>query len=136
MRLRLASVPRKPPWPMWAAGVVLGWAALMGAVAFLADLAGHSAHLCLFKRLTGIPCPTCGCMRGAMSFARGDVAAAWWCNPLMFSVAAVFFSVLLVRVVLGRAVVVELSRRQRALAWTLAAAAVVLNWVHVILNVG
>ncbi len=121
---------------MWAAAVFLGWAALVGAVAFLADLLGRSAPLCLFKQLTGIPCLTCGSMRGVMSLARGDLAGAWWCNPLMFSVAVLFLTALLVRVVLARAVVVDLSRRQRAVAWSLAVAAILLNWAHVIWNVG
>lgn len=121
---------------MWAAGVFLGWAALVGTATLLANLAGHNVPLCVFKRLTGIPCPTCGSMRGAISLARGDLAGAWWCNPLMFSVAVVFFTALLVRVILGRAIVVHLSPRQRAAAWVLAGAAVLLNWTHVILNVG
>lgn len=136
MKLRLAPVPRRPSWPMWAAGVFLGWAALAGTAAFLANLAGHNAPLCVFKRLTGIPCPTCGSTRIAIRLARGDLAQAWCYNPLVFTVAVVFIAGLLVRVMLGRAVVVDLSRRQRAAAWVLAAAAVLVNWTHVIWNVG
>ncbi len=136
MKLQLARVPRKPNWPMWAAAVFLGWAALVGTATFLANLVGHNLSLCVFKRLTGIPCLTCGSTRGAISFARGDLVGAWWCNPLVFSVAVVFFTALLVRVMLGRAIVVDLSRRQRTAAWVLAGAAVLLNWTHVIFNVG
>lgn len=121
---------------MWAAAVFLGWAALVGTATFLANLVGHNLPLCAFKRLTGIPCPTCGSTRGAISLAHGDLAQAWCYNPLVFSVAVVFVAGLLVRVMLGRAVVVDLSRRQRAAAWVVAAAVLLLNWTYVIWNVG
>jgi hypothetical protein len=39
---------------------------------------------CWVRRLTGLPCPTCGATRCAMSLAHGDLAAAWGDNPLIF----------------------------------------------------
>ena len=39
---------------------------------------------CWFRRLTGIPCPTCGATRCAMSLAHGDLVGAWRQNPLIF----------------------------------------------------
>ena len=39
---------------------------------------------CWLRRLTGIPCPTCGATRCAMSLAHGDLVAAWRQNPLIF----------------------------------------------------
>jgi Protein of unknown function (DUF2752) len=39
---------------------------------------------CWFRRLTGLPCPTCGATRSALSLAHGDLAAAFRHNPLMF----------------------------------------------------
>jgi hypothetical protein len=39
---------------------------------------------CWVRHLTGIPCPTCGATRCALSLARGDLLGAWWHNPLIF----------------------------------------------------
>jgi hypothetical protein len=39
---------------------------------------------CWVRRLTGLPCPTCGATRCAMSFAHGDLLGAWRHNPLIF----------------------------------------------------
>jgi hypothetical protein len=38
---------------------------------------------CSFRQLTGLPCPTCGATRSALSLVHGDLAAAWQRNPLM-----------------------------------------------------
>jgi hypothetical protein len=39
---------------------------------------------CWFRRLTGLPCPTCGATRSAFSLAHGDLTAAFRDNPLIF----------------------------------------------------
>ncbi|MGE5393616.1 MAG: DUF2752 domain-containing protein [Candidatus Saccharibacteria bacterium] len=37
--------------------------------------------LCLFKRITTIPCPSCGSTRSVISLMKGDIAAAFYWNP-------------------------------------------------------
>ena len=37
---------------------------------------------CVFKGLTGIPCPTCGSSRSVMHLAHGDILSALAMNPL------------------------------------------------------
>jgi len=37
--------------------------------------------VCLFKRVTGIPCPSCGSTRSVLSILKGDFAAALFWNP-------------------------------------------------------
>ena len=39
---------------------------------------------CWFRRLTGLPCPTCGATRTALSLVHGDLTAAWRHNPFIF----------------------------------------------------
>ena len=57
--------------PLWG---LLGAAVAMAAIAIGCQAAG--IRLCLFKRLTGIPCPTCGGTRAALHLLRGDPSAA------------------------------------------------------------
>jgi hypothetical protein len=40
---------------------------------------------CWLRKLTGIPCPTCGATRCAMSLMHGDMVGAWLRNPLVFT---------------------------------------------------
>lgn len=42
---------------------------------------------CLFRRLTGIPCPGCGMTRAFAHLAKGEWAAAWTNHPLSFFLA-------------------------------------------------
>ncbi len=136
MRLWNVRVSRRPPCPSWAVAVVVAWVALGGAAAYAARLAGVAGVLCSFKLLTGLPCPTCGAGRGAAAALEGRWAEAWACNPLIFTALVLGSAVLAGRVVLGRAVRLELTGAERAAAWCLAAGAVLFNWVYVILYVG
>jgi hypothetical protein len=38
--------------------------------------------LCLFKRVTGIPCPSCGVTRSVLFLFQGDITTALWINPI------------------------------------------------------
>lgn len=61
------------------------WGAVAAALAALSPLAPRlAAGLpdCLFKLLTGLPCPTCGATRAALALARFDLAAAFAVSPL------------------------------------------------------
>lgn len=43
---------------------------------------GSSFTICLFKNLTGLPCPSCGVTRSLLLLATGDIYAALMINPL------------------------------------------------------
>ena len=45
---------------------------------------------CIFRALTGIPCPTCGTTRAATAFLNGDLAGAFSANPLAALTGLVF----------------------------------------------
>jgi len=45
---------------------------------------------CTFRRLTGIPCPTCGTTRAALALLDFDLGAAIGVNPLATLVGVVF----------------------------------------------
>jgi Protein of unknown function (DUF2752) len=54
--------------------VTLGAGWLLPILSFAPD--------CVFKGLTGIPCPTCGSTRSVMHLAHGDILHALAMNPL------------------------------------------------------
>src|SRR5215203_4153002 len=43
---------------------------------------------CLFRGLTGVPCPGCGITTSLLALARGDAVASWSANPAGFGIAA------------------------------------------------
>jgi hypothetical protein len=43
-----------------------------------------SFNICLFKRVTGLPCPSCGTIHSIVSILHGDFRKALWENPLGF----------------------------------------------------
>lgn len=45
---------------------------------------------CIFRSLTGIPCPTCGTTRAAVAFLNGQMTAALAANPLAAVAGLVF----------------------------------------------
>jgi len=69
-------------------GAVAIAAALLTPVAtrFAPDLPG-----CVFRELTGLPCPTCGSTHAALALARLDLPGAIAVNPLATLGALVFF---------------------------------------------
>ncbi len=57
----------------------------MVAVCFLAPFAPQIATVlpeCLFREVTGFPCPTCGATRAVLALSRLDLAGALAFNPL------------------------------------------------------
>ena len=47
----------------------------------------RSLTVCLFKQVSGVPCPSCGSSRAAVLVSGGDFARALAVNPLGFVVA-------------------------------------------------
>ena len=136
MTLRWVKVSRRPPWPCWAVLIACLWGGLVAAAICLARATGREVILCPLKLLTGLPCPTCGLTRGTLALLSGHVLKAWALNPLAFSAAAVYLAVVGIRIVLGRAVRLELAPSNRRVAWVVAAVLVGANWTYVIACVG
>lgn len=44
----------------------------------------HVGSVCVLKRTTGIPCPSCGSTRSMLSLLHGDIVRAWLWNPFGF----------------------------------------------------
>ncbi len=41
---------------------------------------------CVWRALTGLPCPGCGMIHAVLALAHGDVRGAWRFNPVSFAV--------------------------------------------------
>ncbi len=138
MNIEIVRVSRRFRWPIWAAVLVSIWVGL-GAIKVCLDRLALSAQgpfeLCLFKRLTGLACPTCGFGRGALCFLHGHILQGWLFNPFLFSILGLFFAATMVQFVSYRAIRIHLSRNERAIAWIAIAALFSINWAYVILYV-
>jgi hypothetical protein len=121
---------------LWAVAVVGVWLALVAGAVVLGRLAGRTVELCLFRRLTGLPCPTCGTTRGVLALLSGRPMQAWLHNPLVFTLLAAAAALLAFRVLTGRSLRLGLNRKQRAVAWGLLAAAIAANWLYLIASMG
>lgn len=128
MRLTFPRVPRLPDWPRWAVAVTAGW---LGLVWLAQRLVPH-AVVCMFRRLTGMPCPSCGLTRGVMAVARGDLARGLAFNPLLLTALFLFLAATALRLVAGRAPRLGLTPRERRVAFAFALLLLAANWVYVL----
>ena len=120
------------PVPGWALGVVALWLGSVAAAAWLGRTFGVAWSPCLWRRATGVPCPTCGATRAALAALDGRLADAFLLNPMVVLGAAAASVWLAVRLGLGRRPAVHLSPAGRRAAWCVLAGAVALNWAYVI----
>jgi hypothetical protein len=116
------------------------WLACVGAVLLivggLAWLHGCGVSVCLFRRLTGWPCLTCGATRAFSALLTGHLADAFKLQPLAV-VAGVLAGAacgaqawfLLVR---RRVVRVRLEPAERQVFWTAVIVLAVLNWLYLV----
>ncbi len=136
MKIDVVQVCRRPQWPLWAVLIVLVWLALGGGAVWLSLRLDRVVSLCLFKRVTGLPCPTCGLTRGILCLLRGRPDQAWLNNPLLFSVLILLIAATGIRTLFARSLRIHLSRTERVIAWLLAAVLFAANWAYVIFYVG
>jgi uncharacterized membrane protein len=111
---------------------VLLWLALGGTAILLSNHFNRPINLCLFKRLTGISCPTCGFTRGGLSLLKGHVIQAWLYNPLLFSALSLLSIAIAIRLIFGRSLQIHLTRKEHITAWILAIAMLFINWAYVV----
>jgi len=61
---------------------IAGWLWLLFNKFLLAQIGNPEIHTCVFKLVTGIPCPACGSTRSVLCILDGHFLEAFYCNPL------------------------------------------------------
>lgn len=109
--------------------------AFWGLLLLMAHHFGVVAHVCLWKRVTGLPCAGCGGTRAADALLHGDLVAAFVMNPavsagiLLFALLAAYAcGVLLFRLKPLRPALLRGQGWRAAVLATLAA-----NWIYLLL---
>ncbi len=119
-----------------AFGVIYGFIALLALVAArFFPLSGFMPG-CVFKALTGFPCPTCGSTRSLVHLSHGRFLAALAMNPLVVTAVIVLVFVLicstLTRLCHGPGIKLVLSVSEADRIRVAAVLLVLLNWLYLI----
>jgi hypothetical protein len=117
---------------------------IYGGIALLAICVGRFMPVlafvpsCVFRDLTGVPCPTCGATRSVVHLARGEFFASFGMNPLVslcFVVAALVFFYNLVTLIIGfPRIDVILSDQEKNIVRYGTVALALANWCYLILS--
>jgi len=117
---------------------------IYGGIALLAICVGRFLPVlafvpsCVFRDLTGVPCPTCGATRSVVHLARGDFFASFSMNPLIslcivVSVLVFFYSLITLIVGVPR-IGVTLSDQEKNIVRYGTVALALANWCYLILS--
>ena len=132
MKVKTRPVPR---WPRISPGI-FGFVALWGLVVITARVFTHytgaDLDTCLFHRLTGYSCPTCGTTRGLMAMARGSWRESFAWNPLTMTGAVAGSLALVGRALTARTVEFEFTSTEKRLLLGFALAVTGINWAWLI----
>ncbi len=93
---------------------------------------------CIFKALTGLPCPTCGTTHALVSMGRGDLFASFRANPLaaflLLLSVAVFLVGIVFRLSTHTRISLVLTGREERIARITAILLVLANWSYLIIS--
>jgi hypothetical protein len=132
MKLRFQPVSRLPHWPWWSVLIVGVWGGLVATAAYLSRVCNIQTPLCPFKRLTHLPCPTCGGTRGVLAILSGDPIQGFLYNPLLFAVLAALAANLLLRLIFAGSFRLQTSSRERKALLLIFLVLIGLNWAYLI----
>lgn len=118
----------------WAVLLGVAWLTMVIAGVVVEKATGHPVQMCMFKRLTGLPCATCGSTRAMLALAHGEPARAFTLNPMVCVLLAIAPVWLLLRWRRTRTggQAAAWSSSWRIIAWAAATGLFFANWAYVI----
>ena len=135
--------PTSAPETLAAHGIrVRGWlvAAALAAVLTIAALVRSADTLplfCLFRKVTTLPCPSCGMTHAFVAMGHGHWTDAWHANlagPILYAVGWLALGLALAQGLSGRDVLAGLWRRTRRLAVPAVVVLMAVAWVENLLR--
>jgi hypothetical protein len=117
-------------------GIIYGGIALLALAAAWVPQVAVYAPDCAFKGLTGVPCPTCGTTRSLIQLSHGNIAAAFFMNPiaaLCMIAAVLYFIYSLATLIFGLPrIVITFSDKEKNIVRTGAAMFLFAQWCYLI----
>jgi hypothetical protein len=125
-------VPRRIAVPTWAVAIVVVWLGGVGLANWLSRSVESPPPLCLFHRVTAVPCPTCGTTRMLLALGQGQLADAVLSNPFMFAVLVLGAIWLILRLGFGCQLSLDIGPVARRRAWIVVTILFLFNWAYLI----
>jgi hypothetical protein len=91
---------------------------------------------CVFKTLTGYPCPTCGSTRVLLDILHFNIVSAFHWNPLVFLAGAIFAAWVVYGFYMafsGKKIQVMLRGKERRCLVLILVVLFVLNWLYLVI---
>lgn len=130
--MRLVAAPRSELWGGVTAWLCVGtglYVLSIFSLRRLSEATGLDLVPCLFKQVTGQPCPLCGGTRAALFLGTGDPLSAFQMNPLVTLSLVGFGLWIALRLAFAKDLEIHPSNRVRL---TMLVAALLINWAYVL----
>jgi Protein of unknown function (DUF2752) len=115
--------------PMIALAV---WLGLLVATVSASAAMNRPVVLCSFRKLTGLPCPSCGATRGVLRILHGELVGGFLMNPLVMVVLAILAAGFALRLTFGLKPRLEVNRREKWVLISVGIALLLANWAFVL----
>ncbi|UCH96202.1 MAG: DUF2752 domain-containing protein [Candidatus Aminicenantes bacterium] len=115
--------------------LVAGTGALLLTILYLFDRLPHLP--CVFKTITGYPCPTCGSTRIMSGLIELDILSAFRWNPLLFLAGIAFIAWVFYGFYMlfsGRKIRVTLTRKESLFLRLGLVILFILNWIYLAIS--
>ena len=130
MRFLLDRVgpPTRQTWIIYFP-VFLWLSALLGAAVF-SRLVGKELSICIFRNVTGYPCPSCGSTRGMIAILQGHIWQGLCLNPVFIPAFLLVLAWLGMRFLLGMQARLLMTRREKWLLIAAGSLLTVAQWLY------
>ena len=108
------------------------WALVVIAGRVFTHYTGSQVDMCLFHRLTGYSCPTCGTTRGLLAMARGAWKESFAWNPLTMTGAVIGSMAVMGRMITARTLEFQFTSLEKRLLVIIGLVVMGLNWAWLI----